>query len=79
MQLDDPAVANWPAAQAVHASALLLEEYWPAAHGAHADTFTWPEEGLALPAWQAMQTVEVATGENWPELQEMHGPPFDLV
>jgi hypothetical protein len=39
MQLDDPAVANWPPAHAVHAAALLLEEYWPAAHSTQADTF----------------------------------------
>jgi hypothetical protein len=39
VQLDDPAVANWPATHAVHAAALLLEECWPAKHGLHADTF----------------------------------------
>jgi hypothetical protein len=50
MQLDDPAVANWPATHAVQATALLLEECWPATHGTHADTFPRPAEALALPA-----------------------------
>lgn len=55
--VEEPALEYWPFMQLLQDAARLLPEKFPATHSTQADTFTWPAEGLALPAWQAVQAV----------------------